>query len=253
MKGSLGWLFAIAAGVTSVFTFMAGPAKAFLEPELARIIFWHLPCAFITTFLLGFGAYFSVRALICDHKKRREEASFWDRRGAASHELAAIFAVLTMVTGILFSKMQWGDWWQGDPRQTSFLLVMLIALAYPILRSATGDRDKRVSVCGAMSAATLLPNLFMIFVFPRLQNVEQKSSHPSQTIRQGLLVGEYLYIFLANFVVLTTVAIILYYLRVRIETLERKQEWKDGLDEIGGGGTALTGVVRPVGVSREPE
>src|SRR2546429_160852 len=42
------WIFAIAVALATLAAFLVPPAQNFREPELARIIFFHLPCAIST-------------------------------------------------------------------------------------------------------------------------------------------------------------------------------------------------------------
>jgi heme exporter protein C len=156
----------------------APDAKSFPVPSLARIIFFHLPCAFITTGLIVHSAWLGFRYLTTGDLK-------FDARNAAATELGAVFAVLTMATGVLFSKVQWNAWWQNDPRQTSFLIVLLLCFAGVSLRSGLSDDQKAAKAGAAYSVATVLPMLFLIFVLPRIL----ESFHPSDTIVSGKVDG----------------------------------------------------------------
>ena len=85
--------------VATATSFLVPPAQAFGQPELARIIFWHLPCAIITTGLVFCSTWFGYKYL----SSRDVD---WDVRNGAAVELGFVFACLTMATGILFSKVQ---------------------------------------------------------------------------------------------------------------------------------------------------
>lgn len=227
---------------TTIWGFRAPPAGGFMHEELARILFWHLPYAFITVLCLIAGAWFSIKTL----QSKGQPAP--DFRAEAANELAMLFALITMATGILFSKAQWNAWWSWDPRQTSFLFVLLILFAYFALRAGITDRVKRAVNSAAYCVASLLPILFLIFVLPRLPQIQ--SLHPSNTIVGGGLKGDYWYVVLANFVLFTFVANWLYRMRVKVSQLEWDQENSDARMDDGGRGAA-TGVVRPLSVSDE--
>jgi len=171
-----------------------------------------------------------------------------DLRAATANELAMLFALITMVTGILFSKVQWGEWWSWDPRQTSFLFVLLILFAYFALRSAFADSVKRAVNSAAYCIAALIPILFLIFVLPRMPQVQ--SLHPSNTIVSGGLKGDYWNVVLVNFLLFLGIAIWLFRMNVRAGELELSLENRHGkLDD--GGDSAATGVVRPLSLSDE--
>lgn len=209
----------IVFGVAAAF--LAPDAKGFQAPELARIVFFHLPCAFLATGYLFAGSWYAVRYL----RARSAETDTADaaRKSVAANELGYLFAVLTMVTGILFSYVQWGTWWQWDPRQTSFLMLLLLYSAYFALRSAHGDPDRREVVAAAYSVALILPAVFLIFVFPRLPQIANASFHPTQTIQQGQFDRNYWTVLMANFFGLLALSIPLFRLRIRAEALMHRR------------------------------
>jgi heme exporter protein C len=232
-------LFALAAVAVTAAGFLIPPVPGFQEPNLARLFVWHFPCAMATTALLFFSPYFSLHYLATRDRD-------WDVRALAANELALLFGVLTMATGMLFSRVQWGAWWQWDPRQTSFLLVLLLFGGYFALRSAFVDDVRRAATAAAYSLASVPPMLFLIFVFPRLPAVAAVSFHPTNTIRDGLMSGDYLYTMLGVLAVLLVATAWLYRGRVAAGLEGLRREELDAELDVGGGGAAPTGVVRPV-------
>ena len=200
-------LFALVAGIVTLWSFLVPDAPGFASPEFARIFFWHFPCPIMLTGLIFAAAWSSYNVL-----RAPNDRLAWDLRAVAALELGLVFMVLTMFSGILFSKVQWGDWWSNDPRQTSFLLAMLFYGAYFAIRAAFPDPEKRAANSAAYLFATLLPILFLIYVYPRLPGVD--SLHPSSTIMKGQLHGGYLYVILAMLGVVGVLAVWLYRLRV---------------------------------------
>lgn len=236
------YLFAVAVAAVTVWSFLVPDAIGFQRPELARVFFWHFPCPILATLLLAVGAWFSF-------KFQRTKQLVWDIRAAACMELGYIFCLMTMATGIIFSKVQWGEWWQNDPRQTSFLMVLLIYAAYFGLRGAINEDMKRAQNSGIYALAALMPMLFLTFVFPRLPGVE--SFHPNESIMKGQIKGQYAYVVIAVMVLMAWMSVWMYRLRVKAGVLELKlEEMANGL-ETGSGDSAGSTVVRPVRVSRE--
>ncbi|MEQ1821300.1 MAG: cytochrome c biogenesis protein CcsA [Fimbriimonadaceae bacterium] len=235
------WVLALATGAATAASFLAPPAAQFSDPELARIIFFHLPCAFAATVFFIMGAYLGIRAL--------NDGLTADVKAVAANEMAMVLALLTMATGMLFSKVQWGAWWSWDPRQTSFLFVLLIYGAYFALRAAISDDDQRAKIAGAYSAFSVLPMLFLVFVFPRIPAVMQKSLHPSTTISQGEFSGIYWSVVLSVFVCLLVICLWLYRLAVRAGLMELR--FKNEYNERNNGNSPTPRVVRPVSLSPE--
>ncbi|HMS56582.1 MAG TPA: cytochrome c biogenesis protein CcsA [Fimbriimonadaceae bacterium] len=232
-------LFALAVAGGTVASFLAPDATAFPSPELARIIFFHLPCAFIATIFLLLSGWHSVAYLVKD-----TDRTMRDLKAVAAQEIAMLMSLLTMATGILFSKVQWQAWWNWDPRQTSFLLVLLILAAYFALRTAIRDDQRRAVASAVYGTAGLLPIMFLIFVYPRLPN--RFSLHPSNTIVSGGFDRTYWGILLYLFVLLLGLSIHLFRLRLRAGWLLYQAETNYGSNETRDGGSAPTGVVRPV-------
>lgn len=231
----------LAMAAATLASFLAPDAATFPEPSLARVIFFHLPCALVTSGLLFVSAWFGIQQL----RTRRMD---WDARVGATLELGALFALLTMLTGIYFSKVQWGAWWQNDPRQTSFLMVLMLYAGALAVRGGIGDDRKRAAASAAYAVAMLLPAVFLIFVFPRLPMVVQQSFHPSDTISGGKMTGAYRWVTLLNIGLFAWTCAVLYKLRLRTSLIELEIVERDGLDETGRGGPAAPRVVRPVDV-----
>ncbi len=206
-------LFAVAMALTTVWSFRIPPSLNFQQPNLARILVWHLPCPMIASILLMVSAWFCLRFVVS-----RDRA--WDERANASTELALLFCLLTMATGMLFSRVQWGAWWQWDPRQTSFLLVLLIYGAFFVLRGAFPDPERRAMSSAIYLLAALLPALFLIFIFPHLVD----SMHPSNSIIGGQIKGEYAASLITMHVLMSILTVWLYRLRTRVGLLELAHE-----------------------------
>jgi heme exporter protein C len=220
---------------------MSAPnATGFANHALARMLFWHLPCALVCTLFFCAAPYFSLKYL-------KTKESHWDLRASAAMEIGMVTGMLTLLTGILFSWVQWLSPWNWDPRQTSFLLVMLIVGAYFALRSAFSDAEERAARSAVYSLASTLPLLFLIFVFPRVL----ESLHPSTTLVSSKgLDPIYKSIFYGMLLMFLTLCIWLYKLRVRAGFIEEAANNANA--RLGSSNdSAPTGVVRPVSLSSE--
>jgi heme exporter protein C len=243
--------FAALVALVTWWSYEVPDLPQFQRPELARIFFWHFPCPIMLTGLLAVGVYFSFRRFVAIRgfsfgpETDRQQATQWDLRAESALELGFLFALLTMATGILFSLVQWGVWWQWDPRQTSFLLALLIYVAYFVLRGAFADPQKRADNAAAYMLASFLPLVFLIFIYPRLPQVEQASFHPTDSIMKGNIRGSYAQVISAMMLVTTVLTVWLYRLRLRAGQLELRAQEHERL-ETRRGDTAPTPVVRPI-------
>lgn len=240
-QGKFNWL-PIVVGflmpIGTVATFLASDAKAFQAPELARMVFWHLPCALVSSALLFLGPYFGFRFLRTNDRK-------WDVRAEAVMELGFLFGILTLITGMLFSQVQWGTWWNWDPRQSSYLMVMFIVTAYFGLRTAFQDPAHKAGHSAAYNLAALIPVFFLIFVYPRLPQV--KSLHPN-VIQEGTFDTEYRAVFYSMLALIGLATVWIYRLRVSAGLAELKRELSDA-ELATRDHSAAPSVVRPVSLS----
>jgi heme exporter protein C len=150
------------------------PAQGFIG-ESSRIVFFHVPCAWTASLAFLVAAAYSLAYLV--RRRPRHDAI-----AAAAVRLGLLFAVLALVTGALFAKIMWGAYWNWDPRESSFLLLIFLYAAYLFLRNALEDRERRatISAAYALFAAVLMP--FLVFVAPRVT----QSLHPQTVInKQG--------------------------------------------------------------------
>ncbi len=146
------------------------PAEGFLG-ESSRIVFFHVPCAWTSTLAFLVAAAYSLAYL-----RRRDP--WHDEIAAAAVRLGLLFGVLTLVTGSLFAKIMWGSWWNWDPRESSYLLLVFLYGAYLFLRASIEDPERRARIAAAYAlfAAVLMP--FLVFVAPRVT----ASLHPQTVI-----------------------------------------------------------------------
>lgn len=217
---------AILLTILTLVGFLVPQAKGFPNPELARMIFFHLPCAFITVVFVIFATYCAVRYLM-------SRELIWEHRSVAATEMATTTAAATMITGILFSRVQWGAWWHWDPRQTSFLIVLLLMGTYFAIRMAFEDETARARASAVFSTLSIVPILFLIFVFPRLPQVVTKSLHPSTTVQSGGFSSDYWSVVAGTFVVLIGFCIWLYRMHVRASIIENLARDRNGKLDAG--------------------
>ena len=168
----LKWLLGIWMTAVIIAAFLSTPpAAGFKDPEAARIIFFHVPNAVVAVIAFIVAMVYAVRYL-------RFRNLMDDAKSATSAELGLVFTILATATGSLFARIQWGSWWNWDPRETSIVVLLLVYAAYFALRSATEGAEKRASLSAVYSILALPPMLLLTFVVPRVM----ASLHPSDTL-----------------------------------------------------------------------
>ncbi len=146
--------------VTGEYPAFSFPLIPGLE-ERAKIIFFHVPMAWMTVIAFLVSMWYGIRYL---RKKDMDD----DYRSAVSAGLGLLFCILGTTTGSLWAKFNWGSFWNWDPRETSIFVLLLVYGAYFALRSAVEIEEKKATLSAVYSiiAAATVP--FFIFIMPRI-------------------------------------------------------------------------------------
>lgn len=129
--------------------------------ESARNIFFHVPQSFTMLFLL-------IISGIQSYKWLKTQDPIHDMKAESSALVAMTFGLLTLITGAVWAELSWGTWWNWDPRQTTFLGLMLIYSAYFALRSSVDNTERKATLSAAYNLFAVSLSPFLIFVIPRL-------------------------------------------------------------------------------------
>jgi len=182
--------------------------------ESSRIIFFHVPCAIVGTEAFIVAGVFSLLYLRRPTARRDDIAN-------ASVRLGLLFAILTVITGSIFSRIMWGAYWNWDPRQSSFLLLIFLYAAYLFLRAAIEDPEKKARLAAAYALFAVLPMLFLVFVAPRIT----RSLHPQTFINPEFKINadpRYLTVFLGSLVAFSGLYVWMLSLEARSLRLDRQ-------------------------------
>lgn len=166
-KGLLG--LGMAAICWGAFLY-ARPARSFVG-ESSRIVFFHVPQAWVSTLAFFLAAGYSWRYLA---RRRIED----DEAASAAARLGFLFCVLATVTGSIFARVMWNSYWNWDPRETSIVLLLLVYGAYLGLRSALDDPERRATLSAAYALVAVVTVPFLVFVVPRMY----RSLHPDTVL-----------------------------------------------------------------------
>ena len=184
-----------------------------------KIFYFHMPVAIVSFVALAFAAYYGIRYL------STREARF-DTCSRVAMEISLLFVIFTMVTGDLWTRFEWGVWWTWEPRLTTYLILMLIVIAYFVMRNAVDDPERRAVFASVISIIALVdaPICFMI------TRLIPSSVHPVIT-REGGMAPDMALTVVVALVGMMLVAFGLYRLRFRQARLEeRVQALKEQLD-----------------------
>jgi heme exporter protein C len=119
----LPWL----AGVTAILLAIGLYLSLFVAPpdyqqgETVRIMFIHVPAAWLAMFCYMVIAVASIGSLVWRHPLA-------DVAAKTAAPIGAAFTLLALVTGSLWGKPMWGTYWVWDARLTSVLVLFFLYL-----------------------------------------------------------------------------------------------------------------------------
>jgi heme exporter protein C len=159
------WLGAVITGA-----FLYAPLAKGLG-EYTRVLYFHVPTAWVTVVAFFLGALFSVLYL-------RKRDIRYDYYAESASQLGIVFCILATTTGSVWAKVSWGSFWNWDPRETSIFILLLIYAAYFALRSAIEQPDRRAALSSVYSLLAFVTVPFFVFIVPRVY----QSLHPDPLI-----------------------------------------------------------------------
>ena len=151
------WCLAIAGLLATVglyVSFFVAPTD-FQQGEAYRIIFVHVPAAWMSMFIYLVMASWSAVGLALNAR-----LSFMMAQALAP--TGAMFTFLALVTGSLWGKPMWGTWWVWDARLTSELILLFLYLGFMALQAAI-DEPRRADKAGAILALVGVVNVPIIY------------------------------------------------------------------------------------------
>ncbi len=131
--------------------------------ELAKIIFFHVPTAWLASIAFISAMFYGIQYL-------RTSNLDYDARALSSLQLGMMFAILATATGSVWAKFTWGSFWNWDPRETSIFILLLIYGSLFALRSALDNEEKRARLSAVYSIFAALTVPFFVFIMPRIMS-----------------------------------------------------------------------------------
>jgi len=134
IRYAIPWLAACGAIIAALGFYAAfayAPAD-YQQGETVRIMYIHVPSAWLSTACYGIMALSSIGTLVWRHPLA-------DVSAKAIAPIGAAFTFLCLLTGSLWGKPMWGTWWVWDARLTSVLVLFLIYCGILALWNAYED------------------------------------------------------------------------------------------------------------------
>lgn len=128
------WIAGATAATFAVglwLVFAVAPAD-YQQGETVRIMYIHVPCAWLSMFCYVAMAASSLGTLVWRHPLA-------DVSSKCAAPIGAAFTFLALLTGSLWGKPMWGTWWVWDARLTSVLVLFIMYLGLIALTETIED------------------------------------------------------------------------------------------------------------------
>ena len=185
----------------------------FQQGEAYRIIFIHVPAAWMSMFLYVVMAFWAGIGLAFNTRLSSMFAT-------AIAPTGAMFTFLALWTGALWGKPMWGTWWVWDARLTSELILLFLYIGFMSLQAAIDD-PRRADKAGAILALVGVVNIPIIYFSVQWWNTLHQgasvSVNQAPAMAATMLMGMLIMVFASW---MYSIAVILK--RVRVIILERE-------------------------------
>ena len=235
LAGRLAPWFAATAALLTVLGlwmgFFVAPTDA-QQGEVYRVIFIHVPAAWMSMFIYLIMAFWSAVGLVMNTR-----LSFIMSQALAP--TGAMFCFVALWTGALWGKPTWGAYWVWDARLTSQLLLQFLYFGFIALTRAIED-PRRADRAGAIIALVGAVNVPIIYFSVQWWNTLHQGASVSLTKAPSMattMLTAMLVMALAAWAY--TIAVALWRVRPMILERERHTEWVAAeLDRATRGGKA---------------
>lgn len=141
--------------------------------DLQRIFYFHVPAGMVG--LTAFAVNFFASLMYIIRKERR-----WDALAIAAAEVGVVLLAIILVTGPIWAKPAWGEWWTWSPRLTSSLVLWLLYIAYLLIRNYVPDPERRAMMSAVFGIIAFVDAPIVWFSIRWWRDM-----HPSAMIETG--------------------------------------------------------------------
>lgn len=220
-------LLAVTAALVAVGVYLAvawAPTAVNLPTEAEqmaqRIFYFHVAAGWVGYLAFGVTAVASILYLL---KRERR----FDHVAVSSAEIGVVFTAANLVSGSVWARPTWGTWWSwDDPRLTLAAIVLLVYVAYLMLRNAIDDPERRARLAAIYGIVGFL-SVPLSFISVRIW----RTIHPavigtgSETSQGGFdMSGNMVVVLLFSIFTFSLLYAVLLHYRLRLETLREQVE-----------------------------
>ena len=165
------WLLALCLALFAVglpLALITSPAD-YQQGDTVRIMYVHVPAAWLATLAWAFIAGASAVAFIWRH-------NLADRAARAAAPFGLVMTILALVTGAIWGKPTWGTWWVWDARLTSVLVMAFLYIGYIAVWDAMEDQAKAARFARILALVGFINVPIIKFSVERWNSLHQPAS-----------------------------------------------------------------------------
>lgn len=193
--------------VATWMTFFYAKSEAQMG-EVQRIFYFHVPSAIATYLALLFVFFSSIRFLLFKQNAILLKASI---------EISALFATMTLMTGMIWAKAAWNTWFTWEPQLVTFLCLWGLSIGGLLVELGEFKEQTNIlkAICGILACASVPLVWISVKLLPTYLQL-----HPKVIENDGLKDVTYVHTFLVCLGAINLLALYLIYLRTRLLKLE---------------------------------
>lgn len=201
---------------TTIGGLLLGVPRLPILNETIRNLYFHVPMWFSMLTLFSISVWYSIKYLLSSDE-------YDDLRAVESVNVGVVFSLLGLVTGSLWAKFTWGQFWSFDVKQNFTAIAILLYFAYLVLRNSIDEQQKRAKISAIYNIFAFPMMVVLLLVLPRLSD----SLHPGNGGNPGFntydLDSRMRLVLYPAFIGWSIIGYWIYTVRFRIRSLEIKQ------------------------------
>ena len=192
--------------------FIGAPRESTMG-DLQRIFYFHVPAAIAG--LTAFAVNFVASLMYIARKNRR-----WDNLAISAAEIGVMFMSMVLVTGPIWAKPAWFVWWTWSPRLTLSLVLILLYIAYLLIRNYIEDPERKAMVSAVFGIVAFVDVPLVWFSIRWWRDI-----HPSPMLETGGLSPSMRPAFLVCSLAFQVLLIYLLRRRFYLQAMREDLEW----------------------------
>lgn len=177
------WIVALASlAGASIMLFTYTPTEVTMG-VVQKIFYFHLPVA-ICSFLACAVVFVASIGYLWQRRM------WWDDLAHAAGVVAVLLLSIVLITGMIWGKSAWGQWWTWSSWRLTFSLVLwLLYVVYLMIRPAIESPSRRAIVCSVYGIAAFVdvPLVYLsVKLLPETVHPESIALEPKMQLTLGL-------------------------------------------------------------------